>query len=350
MWQQLKALFKNRRYCAFLEAYDISRPVMITYSCPNAVRASGGTKVIYHHTSCINQGLTPSVQAQILHPSKPTFRCDWHFLALKFKTDMRFNANQELYVIHEMWAAREAPLVYKAHIQYAIFVQNGYFVQRKANFTQASFAYEHALWIICVSQDTENCIRFLFPTFAHKIVRLHISVDASLFKQAEKKVNVITYMPRKLKKHAELVLFFLAGHLPSHWRIEAIDGLAPEQVANKLGQSKIFMSFSEPEGLGLPPIEAALAGNKVIGYTGQGGKEFWHAPIFEEINNGDIRGFAESVLRAVALWDNGGYQIDTFGQARDTLAQQYSRAQELADLAKLTQLIATHFRSPKSYD
>ena len=36
---------------------------------------------------------------------------------------------------------------------------------------------------------------------------------------------------------------------------------------------KIFLSFSSLEGLGLPPVEAALAGNHVIGYTGEGGNE-----------------------------------------------------------------------------
>ena len=38
----------------------------------------------------------------------------------------------------------------------------------------------------------------------------------------------------------------------------------------------------------MPPLEAAIAGNKVIGYTGGGGKEYWNKPIFEEIQSGDI--------------------------------------------------------------
>lgn len=346
IWQQLKAFFKGRHYSNDKQPYDASKPVLITYACPNAVKASGGTKVIYHHTSCINQGLHPRVQAQILHPKQPSFRCHWDFPALQFKANLRFNTQQELYIIHEMWAAREAPSVYQAGISYAIFVQNGYFIQRKAQFVQASFAYAHAQWILCVSQDIEDCLRFLFPALAHKIVRLHISVDATLFQPTQQKENIITYMPRKLKKHADLVIFFLSAHLPAHWRIEAIDGLSPEQVASTLGQSKIFMSFSELEGLGLPPIEAALAGNKVIGYTGQGGQEFWHAPLFEKIDNGDIRGFAEAVLHATTLWDNGSYHVESFKESRDKLAQQYSRAQELADLQTFTQQVADYFQKP----
>ena len=32
--------------------------------------------------------------------------------------------------------------------------------------------------------------------------------------------------------------------------------------------------LSNLEGLGLPPLETTIAGNKVIGYTGEGGKEY----------------------------------------------------------------------------
>ena len=35
------------------------------------------------------------------------------------------------------------------------------------------------------------------------------------------------------------------------------------------------MYCSNLEGLGLPPLETTIAGNKVIGYTGEGGKEYW---------------------------------------------------------------------------
>ena len=63
-------------------------------------------------------------------------------------------------------------------------------------------------------------------------------------------------------------------------------------------KSKIFLSFSSLEGVGLPPIEAALAFNHVVGYTGEGGNEFWKGPLFNKINSGDINNF---VLRTISL-------------------------------------------------
>lgn len=317
----------------------------ITYLCPDAVRASGGTKVIYAHTSIINTYCTDFAEAQIFHAKNPKFRCHWQFENLKFKDNYIIDNNHELYIIHEMWAIREAAILASKGINYGIFVQNGYLINRKTHFEKAKIAYENAHIILCVSQDIYDCLVYLFPHVKDKIKRLHISVDADLFKPAIAKQNVITYMPRKLKKHAELVLFFLAAHLPKNWRIEPIDKMGPAEVAKKLGESKIFMSFSELEGLGLPPIEAALAGNIVIGYTGQGGKEYWHAPLFEEVDNGDIRGFSQAVLNAIQRLEHEEINAQQCSDARLHLAQQYHAELERQDLIELTQMLTRDVQS-----
>lgn len=103
-------------------------------------------------------------------------------------------------------------------------------------------------------------------------------------------------MPRKLGNHSELVVSFLRNSLPVKWKIKSIQNLPESEVFKILKKSKIFLSFSELEGLGLPPIEAALAGNKVVGYTGEAGKEYWKRPIFTEIKNGDIKLFCKKIL------------------------------------------------------
>ena len=65
-----------------------------------------------------------------------------------------------------------------------------------------------------------------------------------------------------------------------------------------------FLSFSSHEGLGLPPIEAAIAGNKVIGYTGEAGKEWWYKPIFSEIYSGDLQSFCKEILNFIKFKKN----------------------------------------------
>lgn len=127
-------------------------------------------------------------------------------------------------------------------------------------------------------------------------------------------------MPRKLAKHSELVIFFLKNTLPSNWKIKKIHNLKEKQVYKLLEKSKIFLAFSDLEGLPLPPVEAALAGNKVIGYTGEGGKEYWKEPIFTEIKSSEIKNFCNSIL--------GNLNIKNFlektNKQRNLLAKQFS--------------------------
>ena len=111
-------------------------------------------------------------------------------------------------------------------------------------------------------------------------------------------------MTRKLPQHSELVLFFLRKHLPKSWKLKKIHNFKEHKVFHYLHKSKIFLSFTHFEGLGMPPIEAALAGNKIIGYTGEGGKEIRKKPIFTEIKNGNILGFVGEILKNLKMKHN----------------------------------------------
>lgn len=84
-----------------------------------------------------------------------------------------------------------------------------------------------------------------------------------------------------------------------NWKIKKIDNLNENKTFKYLLKSKIFLSLSNLEGLGLPPLKAALAGNKVIGYTGEAGKEYWKRPIFKKIYSGDLKKFCKIVLKEI---------------------------------------------------
>ena len=99
------------------------------------------------------------------------------------------------------------------------------------------------------------------------------------------------------------------------------------------------MSFSELEGLGLPPIESALCGNFVIGYTGEGGKEFWDLPIFDEVFSGDLRTFANKVINKAKDFNNNDYTFDKFEPCLSKLAEKYSVTKEQRSLSSLIDLI-----------
>ena len=98
-----------------------------------------------------------------------------------------------------------------------------------------------------------------------------------------------------------------------------------------LERSKIFMAFSHFEGCPLPPLEAALSGNQVIGYTGQGAKEYWRPEIFEEVASGDVAGFAQRVLAKVQAIDQA-QGFDVCLPTIRALAKTYSPEQERTDM------------------
>ena len=85
----------------------------------------------------------------------------------------------------------------------------------------------------------------------------------------------------------------------------------------------------------MPPIEAALAGNKVIGYTGEGGKEIWHKPIFTEVPNGDILKFVDEILKSLS--DNK-ISLD-FKLQRKKIVDNFSINKEKKNLIKMIKKI-----------
>ena len=146
---------------------------------------------------------------------------------------------------------------------------------------------------------------------------------------------MITYMPRKLPAHSDNLIFFLRNKLSSSWKIQPLHNLAEKEVYKYLSKSKIFLSFSNMEGLGMPPIEAAIAGNKVIGYPGRGGTEYWRKPIFTEIPHGNISKFIDEILlniKKIKFSNN-------FTSARKKIIKQYSTYQEKKKLMNMIKKI-----------
>jgi len=223
----------------------------------------------------------------------------WFDSKIKRKNKLNFDKEKDFVILPEIFAHFAEDFLIDKKIPYAIFVQNGYAIFPTNEIRKLNLAYKKAKFILSYSKDIEDCVTLAFPTAKNKILKVIPSINSRKFKSVSKKKNLITYMPRKLPKHSELILSFIKNSLPLNWKIKAISNLSETEVCNVLKKSKIFLSFSELEGLGLPPIEAALAGNKVVGYTGEAGNEYWGEPIFTEVKNGDIKNFCKNILKNI---------------------------------------------------
>jgi hypothetical protein len=323
----------------------------LVWLCPVVKKPVGGVKVIYRQAAITHALLQDKLlgSAAVMHPNTWRFKDRWFAddvpqrrarfgFCWKGKPGFSdisgiFNPATDVVVLPEVWARKYGDQLARLQVPFAIYVQNGYFIS-KGDPAVLDAAYQGARCILTISDDASRCVAMAFPGAESKILRVHYSVDARRFSPNQAKDNIITYMPRKLADHSSKVIFFLRNHLPSHWRIVPIEGLNEAGVADLLQRSKIFMSFSHFEGCPLPPLEAALSGNLVIGYTGQGAKEYWLPGIFEEIESGNVAGFAQSVLTKVRALDAlPDFALDQEGIRK--LGRIYGEEQELQDMQAL---------------
>ena len=151
-----------------------------------------------------------------------------------------------------------------------------------------------------------------------------------------KKSNIITYTSRKLPQHSNLVTSYLKPYLPKRWILKNLNNLSYEKYLSILKKSKIFLSFSSLEGLGLPPVEAALAGNHVIGYTGEGGNEYWREPLFSKVNSGEINKF---VLKIIDKIHNNNPKNNYKKRNYIMLKKKFSKENEIKNIKKFLKLI-----------
>ena len=244
----------------------------IIYICPTGKnKPTGGIKIIYRHVEILSKLLPKEANAKVFHFEDLNFRNNWFSHNADFKKNFTFDPAKEFAIIPEWMGVYHAKMLKKMGVEYGIFVQNGFYLNTKPknNFSDQEIkeTYENAKIIISYSNEITECIKLTFPKLAKKILRINISVNSNRFNCTEEvfksKKNLITYMPRKNKSHSDVLLFILKQHLPKNWEIKILDNLTEDEVIKFLKKSKIFLSFSELEGFGLPPVEAAFTGNSV---------------------------------------------------------------------------------------
>ena len=352
---------------------NYKKKINIIYLMPAHKGASGGSKVIYQHSEIINKFGIENISSKILHLKKKKtakFRLSlkkkiynknsknygwlanemtvasnfippssWNKSKIQIKSDMNFNPDTDFIIIPEIWAHFAYDILIRQKIKYAIFALGAYAMNSFYDHEKLSKAYSKAEFILTVSDDTSKCVKFIFPNCRNKVFKINLSIDHKKFKIPKKKDNLITFIPRALTDHLHILSLFLFNKLPKKWRIEPLSNLDEKQLIKKLSSSKIFLSFSYLTGLGMPPIEAAIAGNKVIGYTGEGGKDYFQKPIFEEIQTGDIKNFSEKILNVVSNLPENWHKKTWYH--RKKLASKYSNINEKKLIKKLVSKICS---------
>jgi hypothetical protein len=305
----------------------------IIYLCPSDDTPTGGIKVIYRHAELLR---SLGAEAFILHPLDTGFRCTWFDHRVRFLDTLDLDPKADFVVIPELWAGTFGAQCRHQGLHYALFVQNGYLtppLTAEHSPMLMDEVYRGADIVLSISEDTTRMIALNYPALdPARVLRVQYSVHERFLSTdpswGATRGRLITFMPRKLADHAGRVVYPLRQCLPPGWEIAAIDKVDEATCAAMLFSSRIFLAFSQFEGLPLPPLEAALAGNVVIGYTGQGAREYWGPPNFQEIHQGNIIGFVHAARHAAEQMELGLLGPETLQPGINRLAERFSEAAE----------------------
>jgi hypothetical protein len=266
---------------------------------------------------------------------KKNFKYSWFGNKIKIKQNFYFDTKKDFVILPEIFAHLADELLIKKKIDYAIFVQNGYVINSTNNEQNLYNAYQNAKFILSISSNTTNCIKLKFPKLKTNILKVSFSLDLGKI-NFNKKKDIISYMSRKLPQHSNLLISYLKPNLPNKWKLQNLKDLSEKKTYELLKRSKIFLSFSSLEGLGLPPAEAALAGNKVIGYTGEGGTEYWQEPIFTKVNSGEINKFVFKIIKNI---NDKNLKKIFIKKNFHVLKKKFSKKNEIKNIKKFLRLI-----------
>jgi glycosyltransferase involved in cell wall biosynthesis len=309
--------------------------------CPENNRPSGGIKILYRHVDVLNKN---GFSAAILHQQKG-FRCTWFandtrvvYLPEVQLTEKDFLLIPEIFG-PKMFSLSQLPRI-GPRVKKVIFNQNCYYSflghsidsVRHPEFKTPYEKSEEFVAAIVVSEDSKRYLEYAFPVL--KVFRIHNAINSELFSYVAQKKKQICFMPRK---HAEdalqvLAVLRLRGALEDV-SVVPIDNMTEQEVARVMGESLLFLSFGYPEGCPLPPAEAMASGCIVVGYHGQGGQEYFHNDFCYPVAINDIVGFASSVEKVLATWeqDPAAIQEKAF-RASQYVQETYSAKREAQDI------------------
>src|SRR5690606_34782868 len=210
-------------------------------------------------------------------------------------------------------------------VKKVIFNQNCYYSRHQyqnEDLKDNPYSSKNTLGTIVVSTDSYKYIKFTIPQ--HKTFLQRIGVNTEIFCFSDKKEKIISYMPRKLREDSNQIINILKirNQVPG-WRIVAIENKNESEVAEILKESAIFLSFNHREGFGLPPLEAMSCGCYIIGYHGEGGKEYLNSTNSSLIEMGNILGFVQEIETIAKKIDQKDHDIQNMVRMNSNFVRKY---------------------------
>ena len=310
-----------------------SGPPTVWMITPDWNRHAGGIRKQYRAVDVLNDA---GLNAAVVH-TRPGFECTWfeHRTRVVAAGEIALG-ERDVIAVPEIYGPSILDL--PAGVRQVIFNQGAYLaletlVERGPAAAAPYVANPDLAAVVVVSDDSADVIRYLFPDAPVK--RIHHGIDPAVHHPpAGEPRRRIAYMTRRRGEESAQVLKLLElrGVLDD-WEVVAIHGKTETEVADLLRSSQVFLSFSQLEGFGLPPLEALACGCLVVGFHGFGGRELFRPPFAVPVEDADVVGFARAVEQVIRQVDEdpAGTAAAAAAGARFA-AERYSRATERDDL------------------
>jgi glycosyltransferase involved in cell wall biosynthesis len=179
--------------------------------------------------------------------------------------------------------------------------------------------------ILVLSDINRAYQEYMFPGVP--VFQLRLAIDEALFHHGGAKRPRIAFMPRRGMRDAEMLIGMLRNRgLLDGFDLVPIDGTSEARVAETLRESLCFLALSSREGFGLPAAEAMACGCIVIGYTGNGGDEFFDSDHAYPIEDGNLLEFTSAIEHVLSLYREDPGFLETMGRkASKKILEKYGR-------------------------
>lgn len=299
----------------------------IYFICPDNKEPIGGIKQLYRQVDILNNN---GFNAYIIHKRK-LFRHNWFENNTKiiysrfvfdeidklsgrkskiFKAYLKKGVNSldpnGILIIPELHRPKICNLL--KGMRKVVFNQNCYYTFKnfEINTFDNNIIYNSPdlLGVIVVSENSKKYLNLAFEDL--NIFRIKLGINSTkFFYDSSIKKRQIAFMPRKLSEEIVQVINILRyRNKIKNWNFIPIDNKNENEVAQILNESLMFLSFNDKEGFGLPPAEAMSSGCLVIGYTGEGGGEYFLEDFSCKIPKGNIIQYVETIEKIIMEYDN----------------------------------------------
>lgn len=289
---------------------------------PDLPSPSGGMKVIYGY---VEQLVALGHDARVWHGTPGFAYPDWPSTApVDTGLHLPFDTGDVL-VMPESGGGRWAFL--NPDTPTVMLCQGMDFVFADADFTRdVPGAYPGWPQATCALGVSDAIVTFLEHACPPNFPIHRVPVGIEDYFVPRPKERRIALMPRRRREDliGAVQLLRRSGRLDG-WEIVLIDGMTQHEVAAELGRSAIFLFGAEREGLGLPGAEAMAAGCHVVGFTGDGAKEYLAPDVASVVLDSDVVGMCGATLAAMELFDTDRAAFDArCALARERVTTRYS--------------------------